>query len=65
MIKLIVEDYCQNCPLLFEATVKKLTAYGSTCERHAEGFADTVIRCEHAERCAAIAGRLRKEFGNG
>lgn len=64
MIKLTVEDYCQNCPL-FEAEVEKLTAYGSTCERHAEGFAYTVIRCEHAERCAAIAGRLRKEFGNG
>ena len=29
MIKLIVEDYCQNCPL-FEATVTKLTAYVST-----------------------------------
>lgn len=64
MIELIVEDYCQNCPL-FEAAVTKLTAYGSTCERRAEGFADTEIRCEHAERCAAIEERLRKELGNG
>ena len=34
MIELIVEDYCQNCPL-FEATVTRLTAYGRLT--HGEG----------------------------
>lgn len=47
MIKLEVENYCQNCPH-FEADVDKQ----SLCADGAVVICDTYICCEHREGCA-------------
>lgn len=51
MIKLCVEDYCQDCTE-FEPDVQKVTLFGGKRD-----IADTTIFCEHRERCEHI-----KEF---
>lgn len=64
MIKVVVADYCQNCPR-FEAAAGKMNQY---IEKDAQGgteqHADTEIRCANASNCAAIEAHLRKKIEN-
>lgn len=56
MIKLCVQDYCQECTN-FEAEVTIAHKMYST-DGVPVAISDTIIRCEHAGLCA----RLQKEF---
>ena len=65
MIKLEVEKYCENCPE-FEASVEQnvigMAAYDSLATQPIhESFCNTVISCEHRERCRVIMDYLSKE----
>lgn len=55
MIKLEIENYCEECPD-FDADVQKPDKY------YADGkvimVGDTIIRCEHRERCERLKKRL-------
>lgn len=63
MIKIEVEDYCQNC-LDFEADVAKPERLYSGCEP-VTIFGDTVVRCEYRKRCASIKRYLEKQIEKG
>ena len=58
MIKLEVEKYCESCPE-FEASVEQnvigMAAYDSLA------ICNTVISCEHKNRCRVIIDYLSKE----
>lgn len=55
MIKLDVQDYCQECPF-FEAEVKGgATELVSTTGEHILFPGDTTITCKNAERCCWLA----------
>lgn len=61
MIKVVVEDYCQQC-LDFTPDVtkpEKLYPIGNP-----DGFimSDTVIRCEYRKRCAGIKRYLEQQL---
>ena len=60
MIKLEVEKYCENCPE-FEADVDKTSYISSSMQSIHESFCNTVITCEHSERCRVIMDYLSKE----
>lgn len=55
MIKLCVEDYCQNCTD-FEPDVETYTTVsaGKICNQ-------TNVSCEHRQRCKKLVEYLRKE----
>ena len=53
MINLEVEKYCENCPE-FEAVVDKTSYVLSSMQSIHESFCNTVITCEHRERCACL-----------
>lgn len=53
MIKLEVEEYCQNCPE-FEAEVKKSHAIAIGRGLKEEPVNETIVKCEHAVRCEMI-----------
>ena len=53
MINLKVEKYCENCPE-FEADVDKTSYISSSMQSIHESFCNTVITCEHRERCACL-----------
>lgn len=55
MIKLEIEDYCKECPD-FNEDVQKPDKYYADGEVFIVG--DTVIRCEHRERCERLKKRL-------
>ena len=48
MIKLVVEDYCQECND-FEAECTKLSSDEESI---------FVVQCEHRDRCGSVIGRL-------
>lgn len=62
MIKLDIREYCHNC-LDFEADVER----GQKCLMHRDDAGtmihqtDTIVRCEHRNRCKAIKRYLEKE----
>lgn len=58
MIRIEVEDYCQDC-LSFEADVTKPERmYSGADECFVVG--DTIVRCEYRKRCASITRYLEK-----
>ena len=61
MIKLEVEDYCQNCPA-FEPMVEKFTNY-------AQSAVITTVCCESEKKCARLVQylerRLKKDVDAG
>lgn len=62
MIKLEIEEYCQDCPQ-FEAEVENpvpLYAAGMIYEY----VGDTTIRCEHRERCKNVYKHAKKNLIN-
>lgn len=64
MIKVVVADYCQNCPR-FEAAAEKVKLYiAKNAQGVTEQYADTEIRCANASNCAAIEAYIRKKLEN-
>lgn len=64
MIKVVVADYCQNCPR-FEAAAGKMKLYiAKNAQGVTEQYADTEIRCANASNCKAIEAHLRKKLEN-
>lgn len=58
MIKLEIADYCQNCPG-FEAEVENPTLiYNALGD--VDYLGDTLIRCEHRERCKNVYKQVKK-----
>lgn len=55
MIKLNIEDYCQNCPD-FEPKKEVMTYFSGdkVIERH------TTVYCKYKDRCASIARYLKE-----
>ena len=56
MIRLDVEDYCQDCPEFEAEVLKDRKFYGFT-----EGT-DTIIRCEHYIRCQRMEKYLSERL---
>lgn len=56
MIKLEVEDYCQNCPA-FEPMVEKFTNY-------AQNAVITTVCCESEKKCARLVQYLERKVRN-
>lgn len=64
MIKVVVADYCQNCPR-FEAAAGKMKLYiGKDAQGKTKQYVDTEIRCANARNCADIEAHLRKKIEN-
>lgn len=59
MIKLEVEDYCQNCPE-FEAEVKKSHAIAIGRGLKEEPVNETIVKCERSAQCEAIMKYVRE-----
>lgn len=59
MIRLEVEEYCENCPE-FTPEVEKPTVLYANCEVY-EVYGDTIIRCECRNRCRRIFDHIKKE----
>lgn len=55
MIRLIVDGYCENCPE-FCADVEKTHVYTDELQ-----ITNTVIMCEHRNRCKCIKDMIQKE----
>lgn len=55
MIRLIVDEYCENCPE-FYTDVKKTHVYTDELQ-----ITNTVIMCEHRDRCKCIKDMIQKE----
>lgn len=62
MITLDVEEYCQECPE-FEAEVESIK-YPDYMGGHRIGFCDTVIRCEHRDKCHQLYKHIKKNEEN-
>lgn len=60
MIKLEVEDYCQDC-MDFSADVTGPQRIRTTCNREIV-FSDTIVRCEYRKRCAGIKRFLEQQL---
>lgn len=56
MIKLEIEDYCQNCPA-FEATTEKFTDF-------AHNAVITKVYCESQKKCARLVQYLERKMRN-
>lgn len=54
MIKLIVEDYCQECPWFEPETIKSFDMRPT--KGRTLGTAQTEVVCKIRERCALLAG---------
>lgn len=52
MIELKVEEYCQNCPDFYPETFMLDSLRGGV----------TIVKCEQANRCAALVRYLKKEI---
>ena len=56
MIRLVVDDYCENCNE-FEPDVEKMN-----CENiYGTEFTDTMITCVHKQRCKCIKNYLENK----
>lgn len=56
MIKLVVKEYCHNCPNFEAVTDKALMC---------DGDAITIVSCEHCEKCEKIAKYMGAEIKGG
>ena len=66
MIRVEVEDYCQQCMDFSPDVMKPDRSWlrnGRVCyEVVAEAEADTIIRCEYRKRCAGIRRFLEQQM---
>lgn len=58
MIRLDVQEYCQECPM-FEAVTDHL-AVRTNSVRGERGPVDSVVRCERADVCREIYKRFQR-----
>ena len=60
MIKIVVEDYCNNCPefVASQQTTNACTVDGSI------RIIDHFITCEHKYKCRNIVKHIEKELKN-
>lgn len=58
MIRLIVEDYCQDCPD-FEPVAEKTNLYSGqdVC------MVNTEVYCKYKDRCASVAKWMKEKEG--
>lgn len=61
MIKLEVEEYCQECPA-FEPDVDSNTWYDPT--DNLPSVSDTIIHCRYRKRCANMVRYLERKMKN-
>lgn len=54
MIRLCVEDYCQDCPE-FEPETSTVEVYDFISDEHL----DTIVHCEHQKRCDSFMRYLK------
>ena len=59
MIRLDVEDYCQQC---LDFCPDVISAERVSLGDKDFGLSDTIVRCEYRKRCAAIERYLRKQI---
>lgn len=66
MIALQVESYCQDCPEFEPDVDKKTETYEtwSPMEFVSRNYTlcETIVRCEHRDRCRSIKNRLEIEL---
>lgn len=66
MIRLSVEDYCQDCPEFeIDVQVDETVYHGvsmSTGEKFEEKSIQRTIRCKHKERCRLIAKHISEKL---
>ena len=60
MIKLDSDGYWNNCPE-FESDVKKDVIHYKTIDFGETSIVNTIITCEHRERCRSIKNFLEEE----
>lgn len=58
MIKLIVKEYCHNCPNFNPHVVKTNITYGFSDKI----IYETYVYCKHREACESIYESIKKEF---
>ena len=63
MIRVDVEDYCQNC-LVFHPDVTPPTRVLWSADKDDTGVSDTVIKCTYRKRCAGIKRYLENQAKN-
>ena len=56
MIKLEIDEYCDNCPQ-FDAHVEKDVLFAG----HSKKYFNTNITCEHKDKCRCLKDMIEKE----
>lgn len=56
MIRLIVEEYCQDCPD-FKPVAEKTNYYAGDVR----AMCNTVVHCKYKDRCAAVAEWMKAQ----
>lgn len=56
MIKLEVEEYCDDCPE-FDAHVEKVVLFAG----YSKKYCNTNITCEHKDKCKRLKDMIEKE----
>lgn len=57
MIRLCVEDYCQDCPE-FKPETSTVQMYDFTLD----GYLNTIVHCEHQKRCDNFMRYLKRKL---
>ena len=60
MIRLDIDEYCNNCPE-FESDVKKDVIHCRNLDFNKASIVNTIITCEHRERCRSIKNFLEED----
>ena len=58
MIKLLVEDYCHECPEFYPEKHGGEILYAEADRVH---ITDTIIRCDNYDKCCLIKKHLEKQ----
>lgn len=65
MIKIDVEEYCQQCLDFTPDVAAPVKTYISDCIGDRVVQSDTIVRCEYRKRCASIARYLEQHMKVG
>lgn len=60
MIRLDIEEYCEDCPY-FEAECDTIDRYAD----QGRIATNTVVRCRNKDKCLRIEEHIRKRIGKG
>jgi len=64
MIKLDIQEYCQNCPYFEPEVISRPTTFYVDNEEHTVYIGDTIVKCESRTKCREIRKFLEKETNN-